>query len=95
MDIAKTYLMPVSEKYPNYLGSPILLFDHHFNDNNFGWTTNPISFVGSRLNKLYRWELTNAAHPESDKTTFHDYIVEHDLEKLTRENRQGLGQKHK
>lgn len=45
----------------------------------------------SKLNKLYRWELTNAAHPESDKATFHDYIVEHDLEKLTKEKRQGLG----
>ena len=87
----KTYLMPVSEKYPHYLGSPILISDTYFNDNNFAWTTNPISFVGSSDGKLYRWELTNAAHPESDKATFHDYIVEHDLEKLTREKRQGLG----
>ena len=87
----KTYLMPVSEKYPHCLGSPILLSNKYFNPNNFGWTTNPISFVGSSLNKLYRWELTNAAHPESDRATFHDYIVEHDLEKLTKEKRQGLG----
>ena len=94
-DPAKTYLMPISEKYPHYLGSPILLSNNYFNENNFGWTTNPISFVGSSLNKLYRWELTNAAHPESDKATFHDYIVEHDLEKLTKEKRQGLEEKHK
>ena len=94
-DPAKTYLMPVSEKYPNYLGSPILLSNNYFNANNFGWTTNPISFVGSSLNKIYRWELTNEAHPESDKATFHDYIVDHDLEKLTKEKRQGLGEKHK
>ena len=87
----KTYLMPISEKYPNYLGSPILLSNKYFNPKNFAWTTNPISFVGSSGNKLYRWELTNAAHPESNKATFHDYIVEHDLEKLTKEKRQGLG----
>ena len=91
-DPAKTYLMPVSEKYPNYLGTPILLSNKYFNENNFGWTTNPISFVGSSLNKLYRWELTNEAHPESDKATFHDYVVDHDLEKLTKEKRQGLGE---
>lgn len=71
MDIAKTYLMPVSEKYPHYLGSPILLFDKYFDEKNCGWTTNPVSFVGS-YGEIYRWELTNAAHPESDKATFHD-----------------------
>ncbi len=94
LDTKKTYLMPVSEKYPNYLGSPILLFDKAFGgavNNKSAWTTNPISFVGSRMSKLYRWELTNEAHPESDKPTFHDYIVEKDLGKLTREKKQGLG----
>lgn len=91
MDLAKTYLMPVSEKYPNYLGSPILLANDYFDAGHFAWTTNPISFVGSSLSKLYRWELTNGAHPESDKPTFHDYIVEKDLEKMTREKKQGLG----
>ena len=30
-------------------------------------------------------------HPESDRATFHDYIVERDLEKLAREKKQGLG----
>jgi hypothetical protein len=90
MDIAKTYLMPVSEKYPHYLGSPILLLNNYFNPNNCGWTTNPISFVGSD-GEIYRWELTNAAHPESNKATFHDYIVEHDLEKLRKEKKLGLG----
>jgi len=90
-DTFNTYLMPVSEKYPNYLGSPILLFEEHFNANSCGWTTNPISFLGKRSTNIYRWELTNAAHPESDKATFHDYIVENDLKKLTKEKQQGLG----
>jgi hypothetical protein len=54
-----------------------------------------IAFLGSSLSKLYRWELTNEAHPESKRATFHDYIVEHDLKNLTKEKRQGLGQKHK
>lgn len=40
---------------------------------------------------LYRWELPNEAHPESDKPTFHDHIVGKDLEKLTREKKQGSG----
>lgn len=94
LNTEKTYLMPVSEKYPHYLGSPILLFDKYFDEKNCGWTTNPVSFVGS-YGEIYRWELTNAAHPESDKATFHDYIVKHDLEKLRKENRQGLGENHK
>lgn len=92
-DTMKTYLMPISEKYPNYLGSPILLANDYFDEGRFAWTTNPISFVGSSLSKLYRWEMTNEAQPESDKPTFHDYIVEKDLEKLTREKKQGLGGK--
>ena len=94
-DPAKTYLMPISDKYPNFIGPPILLLNYSFNENNYGWTTNPISFVGSRLDKIYRWELTNAAHPESDKATFWDFVVEHDLEKLTKEKRQGLGEEQK
>ncbi len=94
MNENKTYLMPVSEKYPNYLGSPILLLNNYFDPNYCGWTTNPISFVGSD-GEIYRWDLTNAAHPESDKATFHDYIVEQDLKKLTKEKRQGLGEHDK
>lgn len=90
MEPGKTYLMPVSEKYPNYLGSPILLLNNYFDPKYCGWTTNPISFVGSD-GEIYRWELTNAAHPESDKATYHDYIVENDLKKLTKEKQQGLG----
>jgi hypothetical protein len=92
-DSEATYLMPVSEKYPNYLGSPILLANDYFDSGHFAWTTNPVSFVGSSLDKLYRWDLTNDAHPESDKPTFHDYIVGKDLEILTREKKQGLGEK--
>jgi hypothetical protein len=89
LDTEKTYLMPISEKYPNYLGTPILLLNNYFDPNNCCWTTNPISFVGSD-GEIYRWELTKEAHPESDKASFHDHIVEHDLAKLTKEKSQGL-----
>ena len=91
----RTYMMPVSEKYPNYLGSPILLLKKRFNPPNFGWTNNPVSFIGSRLEDLYRWELTKEAQKVEEKgyPTFHDYIVSKDLEKLTREKKQGLGNK--
>ncbi len=85
-DKKMTYIMPVSEKYPNYLGTPILLLDNYFGRNNFAWTKNPVSFVGADV-YIYRWELTNAAHPESDKPTFHDYIVEKDLERLAKEKK--------
>jgi hypothetical protein len=93
----RTYLMPVSEKYPNYLGSPILLVkNNYFDPPYFAWTTNPVSFVGSDRS-LYRWELTKEAQKsimgdDYDKyPTFHDYIVAKDLEKLTKEKKQGLG----
>ncbi len=92
----RTYIMPISEKYPNYLGSPILLMKDYFNPKNCAWTTNPISFVGSD-SKLHRWELTKVAQrsimgEDADKfDTFHDYIVAKDLEKLTKEKKQGLG----
>ena len=85
--------MPVSEKYPHYLGSPILISNNSFNENNFGWTHNPVSFVGSSLDKLYRWDLENRDFPGKGKMSFHDYVVEKDLEKLTKEKRQGLGGK--
>ncbi len=97
--INKTYLMPVSEKYPNYLGKPILLIDRPFSPGKFAWTTNPIGFVGSGAKDLYRWELTKETQKENmgdgaDKyPTFHDYIVAKDLEKLTKEKKQGLGKK--
>ncbi len=91
----QTYLMPVSEKYPNYLGSPIKLLEEAFGrrsiNNNAAWTTNPISYVGSYRNTLYRWELTRDAYPEAGDMDLHDYIVQKDLEKLTREKQQGLG----
>ena len=93
----RTYLMPVSEKYPNYLGSPILLAKKYFDPPRFAWTNNPVSFVGSRLEELYRWELTKEAQKflmgnDYDKyPTFHDYVVAKDLEKLTKEKKQGLG----
>lgn len=90
-DRKMTYLMPVSEKYPNYLGMPILLWDNSFLSNHFTWTKNPVSFVGSSGGDIYRWELTNEAHPESDRATFHDYIVEKDLERLTRERNMAWG----
>jgi hypothetical protein len=86
-----TYIMPVSEKYPYFLGSPILLSVYSFDSGRYAWTKNPVSFVGVRSRDLYCWELTNEAHPESDRATFHDYVVERDLEKLAREKKQGLG----
>ena len=95
IDIAKTYLIPVSAKYPNYLGTPILLLDNYFNPNNCGWTTNPISFVGASSDKLYRWELTKEAHPWIDKPTLHDYVVDYDLEKMRKEKQQVTGEKQK
>jgi hypothetical protein len=91
----QTYIMPVSEKYSNYMGTPILLHNYYFNKNNFEWTKNPMSFVASDGDNIYRWELTNEAHPESDKATFHDYVVENDLERLAREKKQGLGKDNK
>ncbi len=90
-DKNQTYVMPVSEKYPNYLGSPIQIVDRYFNDNKFAWTTNPISFVGSRIDKFYRCDLENRDFPEKGKMSFHDYVVQEDLKKLTKEKRQGLG----
>lgn len=87
---AKTYLMPISEKYPHYLGSPIHLSNVSFNIGKFAWTTNPTAVVGSHLDKLYRWDLENRDFPEKGKMSFHDYVVREDLKKLTKEKRQGL-----
>jgi WD40 repeat protein len=86
-----TYLMPVSEKYPHYLGSPILLQKTPYGKGDSAWTTNPVSFIGSDVGKLYRWDLENRDFPGKSKMSFHDYIVQEDLKKLTREKRQGLG----
>jgi len=92
-----TYLMPVSEKYPHFLGTPILLIKDYFNSNKFSWTTNPVSFVGNDGEFIFRWELTKEAQKSImgdnfDKyPTFHDYIVAKDLEKMTKEKKQGLG----
>ena len=97
LDEKRTYMMPVSEKYPNYLGSPILLVKERFNPKGCTWTTNPTSFVADGRKGLYRWELTKEAQKsimgnDADKyPTFHDYIVAKDLEKLTKEKKQGLG----
>ncbi len=95
LDDKKTYLMPVSEKYPNYLGTPILLVNNYFDEGSCGWTTNPISFVGANSDKLYRWELTKEAHPWIDKPTLHDYIVDYDLEKQKKEKQHGAGENQK
>jgi len=91
LEPAKTYLMPVSDKYPHYLGSPIHLTNVSFNNGKFASTTNPTAVVGSNLDKLYRWDLENRDFPEKGKMSFHDYVVQEDLKKLTREKRQGLG----
>ena len=92
MNSEATYLMPVSEKYPNYLGSPILLMDRSFQDRCANWTHNPTAFVATSRDELFRWELTREAYPEAGEMDLHDYIVRKDLENLTREKRQGLGQ---
>jgi len=92
--VYQTYITPVSEKYPHYLGSPILLADTYFNEGKFAWTSNPTGFVGSSLDKIYRWDLENQDFPEKGKMSFHDYIVQKDLEKLTKDKKQGLGTKH-
>lgn len=90
-DTDYTYVMPVSEKFPYYLGSPIQIADDYFNDNKFAWTINPTSFVGSSGKKIYRCDLENRDFPGKGKMSFHDYVVQEDLKKLTREKRQGLG----
>ncbi len=93
----RTYMMPVSERYPNYLGTPILMVKERFNPKGCAWTTNPTGFVADGRKGLYRWELTKEAQEsimgnDADKfATFHDYIVAKDLEKLTKEKKQGLG----
>jgi len=92
MNSEATYLMPVSEKYPNYLGSPILLMDRSFQDRCANWTQNPTAFVATSRDELFRWKLTGDGYPEAGDMDLHDYIVQKDLEKLTREKRQGLGQ---
>jgi hypothetical protein len=88
---SQTYIMPVSEKYPHYLGSPILLSNNSFEPGQGAWTTNPTAFVGTVLDKIFRWDLENQDFPGKDKMSFHDYIVQEDLKKLTKEKRQGLG----
>ncbi|NVN91517.1 MAG: hypothetical protein HXX11_13080 [Desulfuromonadales bacterium] len=87
----QTYIMPVSEKYPHYLGTPILLSNDSFNAGQSAWTTNPTAFVGTKLDKIFRWDLENQDYPGKDKMSFHDYIVQEDLKKLTKEKKQGLG----
>jgi len=84
---SQTYMMPVSDKYPNYLGSPILLIDNYFN--NYAWTTNPTAFVGTSCENLYRWDLENANYPAMGKMSFHDYVVQKDLEHLARKEAEG------
>ncbi len=90
IDKERTYVMPISEKDPYYLGPPIRIVDTYFNDNKYAWTSNPVSFVGSSLETIYRCDLENQDFPEKGKMSFHDYIVHKDLEKLAREKRQGL-----
>lgn len=86
--------MPVSEKYPHYLGSPILLSKRSFAAGFGAWTTNPTGYVGTRLDEIYHWDLENQDFPGKGKMSFHDYVVQEDLKKLAREKRQGLGEKH-
>ena len=90
-DVFQTYIMPISEKYPHYLGSPILISNKSFNIGKAAWSTNPTAFVGSYGDNILRWDLENQDFPEKGKMSFHDYIVREDLKKLTREKKQGLG----
>ena len=83
--------MAVSEKLPHYLGFPIQISDKGFEPGFGAWTTNPTGFVGSYLDKIFHWDLENQDFPEKGKMSFHDYVVKKDLERLTREKRQGLG----
>lgn len=86
-----SYIMPISEKYPNYLGSPILLEGATFDRGYFAWTNNPVHLVGSTEGKLYRYDLTKEAHPEAASyPSYWDYVVEKDLEKLRKAGKQGL-----
>ena len=87
----RSYLMPISEKYPNYLGSPILLEGDYFDRDHFAWTDNPVSLVGASAGKLLRYDLTKEAHPETgDKPSFWDFVVDRDLERLRKAGKQGL-----
>jgi len=87
----RSYLMPVSEKYPNYLGSPILLEGDYFDRDKFAWTNNPVSLVGASNGKLLRYDLTKEGHPEAEGyPSYWDYVVEKDLEKLRKAGKQGL-----
>lgn len=88
---SRTYIMPVSEKYPHYLGSPILISKKAFKAGFGAWTTNPTGYVGTCLDEIYHWDLENQEFPEKGKMSFHDYIVQEDLKKLAKEKRQGLG----
>ena len=81
-DKIKIYIMPVSDKYPHYLGYPMLLSDYDYYDNATAWTTNPISFNGSNSAELDHWDLTSQAHPEGGKAAFHDFVVGRDLERM-------------
>ncbi len=89
-----SFIMPISEKYPNYLGSPILLEGATFDRDTFAWTRNPVNLVGSSVGKLHRYDLTKEGHPEAaNYPSYWDYVVEKDLEKLRRDKKQGLGSK--
>jgi len=90
----RSYLMPISEKNPNYLGSPILLEGASFDRDYFAWANNPVNLVGSAGDNLYRYDLTKEGHPEcGNAPSYWDYVVDKDLEKLKREKKQGLGAK--
>jgi ankyrin repeat protein len=74
---SQTYMMPVSERYPNYFGSPILLSSDYYN--HYAWTTNPTAFVGSGIDTFERWDLENRDYPGKEQISFHEYLVGKDL----------------
>lgn len=92
MEPKRSYIMPISDKYPNYLGSPILLEGGDLGRYSFAWTTNPVGLAGSvHGGKIVYFDLTKEGHPETgDKPTFWDYVVDRDLERLRKAGKQGL-----
>jgi len=79
-DQSECYIVPISTDYPYYLGSPIYIGDFNTYEKGVVWIENPINLViSTKDNLLLRWELTNEAHPESDMSSFWEYIISRDI----------------
>ncbi len=85
---SSVFIIPVSSEYDQFLGIPIFLGDYEPTENGIVWIDNPQALVLTQGDgHIIKWELTNEAHPESDKPTFWDYIVKKDIEKLRAEGK--------